>query len=403
MKVVVSTTKTLKYKDFILVDSIKKCVALEGTIEVVVINSFTEAEFDAGVLFNRLVRRGVTKFFYISKKMSAVIQMLTLVQKGFISHDEFYLTEEDELMSLVSDENLGYSLASDSLSVLEDFVHRYSENDSKTMTPLYLEQVKHAMVDLSEQTHNLEAQVTAMGNTVSEIFKTASQLIASIDKQNKEIVKKLDELERQSSSGGFSFENNINYFPAYNYLGNKKVIEIREYSPTRYLTSFVLGYAHYLQSQKNLRVKVIFVVAKAKGISDKYSDYPMITRENLKQSSLYEAPILATNIPQKGVLQELLSKQEDVYLVVDRLWGMHDIVSGRVKRLAVANSYSDIVRYKLKPEETVFSVVAQNHQLFCLSTIKSYPSDIMSRKAAYFQLYYEKYALLDKLFDIQGV
>jgi len=34
MKVVVSTRKSLSYKDFIVVDSLKKCVSLEGTIAV---------------------------------------------------------------------------------------------------------------------------------------------------------------------------------------------------------------------------------------------------------------------------------------------------------------------------------------------------------------------------------
>lgn len=403
MKVVVSTRKSLSYKDFIVVDSLKKCVSLEGTIEVVVINSYIETDFEAGVFFNRLVQRGVTKFYYIAEKMSTTIQMLIIGKKGFVSQDEFYLTDEDELQSLVEDENLGYSISLDSLSVIEEFVHRYSDQDSKPMTPLYLEQVKQAMIDLSEQTHSLEAQVTAMGNTASELFLTASKLIASINKQNKEIAKKLEELENQPSPVGFSFENNIVFFPTYNYLGNKKVIVIREYSPTRYLTSFVLGYANYLQVQNNLRVKVVFIVTRAKGISDKYSEYSMITQENMKLDALYDAPVIATNNPKKEVLKEIFSKPDDVFIVVDRLWGMQDIVSGRVKRLSVANSFRDINRYRLKPEETVFSVVSQEKQLFCLSTIKNYPLEITSRKAVYFQLYHEKYKLLDKLFDIGGI
>ena len=171
---------------------------------------------------------------------------------------------------------------------------------------------------------------------------------------------------------------------------------LREYSPCRYLTTFCLGYAHHLHYQLNKRVKLVFVHGKGAGISAKYSEFTSITQESMNISTLYDSEIIATNNPKKEVMKELLTKPNDIVIVVDRLYGSQDIVSGRVTRVNVASSRSDVKKFNLVPDDTIFTVTAQPKQLFCISHIKSFPVEPDARYALYANLMRGNYEILDK-------
>lgn len=402
MKVIVSTELDDNFTKFVVVGSFKKVKELQG-VTTLIIHKYKESDFDAGVFVSQFHNNGIDQFIYISSSPSSTLQMVLKGVNGYYYEDEFYFEDEEELSTLLEDlgmedEDENTSLATSALNVVNDFVSSFAKGDERIKAPLYLENVTSAVNELSLLTHQQELQLNTMGTSALEVFEKASAIIRNMDAQNKNIEKKLEELENQQSNSFSSkpaFGNSIMFFSPYKYIGNSKILLIREYAPCRYLTSFVMGYLHHLHYVLNRRPKLIFVHQKGAGVSAKYADFTSITQESMGMSSLYDNEIIATNNPKKEVMKDLLTKQNDVIIVVDRLYGNQDIVSGRVTKINAVGSRSDIARYKVRPEDTIFSITRQPKELFTLPTIKNFPTEIDARYAAYTQVLGSKYEILD--------
>jgi hypothetical protein len=402
MKVIVSTELDDNFTKFVVVDSFKKVKELQG-VTTLIIHKYKESDFDAGVFVSQFHNNGIDQFIYISSSPSSTLQMVLKGVNGYYYEDEFYFEDEEELSTLLEDlgmedEDENTSLATSALNVVNDFVSSFAKGDERIKAPLYLENVTSAVNELSLLTHQQELQLNTMGASALEVFEKASAIIRNMDAQNKNIEKKLEELENQQNNSFSSkpaFGNSIMFFSPYKYIGNSKILLIREYAPCRYLTSFVMGYLHHLHYVLNRRPKLIFVHQKGAGVSAKYADFTSITQESMNMSSLYDNEIIATNNPKKEVMKDLLTKQNDVIIVVDRLYGNQDIVSGRVTKINAVGSRSDIARYKVRPEDTIFSITRQPKELFTLPTIKNFPTEIDARYAAYTQVLGSKYEILD--------
>lgn len=402
MKVIVSTELDDNFTKFVVVDSFKKVKELQG-VTTLIIHKYKESDFDAGVFVSQFHNNGIDQFIYISSSPSSTLQMVLKGVNGYYYEDEFYFEDEEELSTLLEDlgmedEDENTSLATSALNVVNDFVSSFAKGDERIKAPLYLENVTSAVNELSLLTHQQELKLNTMGASALEVFEKASAIIRNMDAQNKNIEKKLEELENQQNNSFSSkpaFGNSIMFFSPYKYIGNSKILLIREYAPCRYLTSFVMGYLHHLHYVLNRRPKLIFVHQKGAGVSAKYADFTSITQESMNMSSLYDNEIIATNNPKKEVMKDLLTKQNDVIIVVDRLYGNQDIVSGRVTKINAVGSRSDIARYKVRPEDTIFSITRQPKELFTLPTIKNFPTEIDARYAAYTQVLGDKYEILD--------
>lgn len=402
MKVIVSTELDDNFTKFVVVDSFKKVKELQG-VTTLIIHKYKESDFDAGVFVSQFHNNGIDQFIYISSSPSSTLQMVLKGVNGYYYEDEFYFEDEEELSTLLEDlgmedEDENTSLATSALNVVNDFVSSFAKGDERIKAPLYLENVTSAVNELSLLTHQQELQLNTMGASALEVFEKASAIIRNMDAQNKNIEKKLEDLENQQNNSFSSkpvFGNSIMFFSPYKYIGNSKILLIREYAPCRYLTSFVIGYLHHLHYVLNRRPKLIFVHQKGAGVSAKYADFTSITQESMNMSSLYDNEIIATNNPKKEVMKDLLTKQNDVIIVVDRLYGNQDIVSGRVTKINAVGSRSDIARYKVRPEDTIFSITRQPKELFTLPTIKNFPTEIDARYAAYTQVLGSKYEILD--------
>lgn len=409
MKVIVSTEVEDIFNNFVVVDSFKKVRELQG-VTTLIIHKYKETDFDAGVFVSSFHTSGINQFLYISESPSPTLLMVLKGVGGLHYTDEFYLDDEEELLSLLDDIGISDSasdvtdLAAPAVEVLSDFVSSFAKGETRIKAPLYLEQVRSAVNELSEITHQQELQLSTMGASALEVFEKASTIIKNMDAQRKNIEKKLEELELSQAnavSAKPSFGNNITFFSPYKYLGNSKVLLIREYAPCRYLTSFILGYLNHLHYELNRRPKLIFVHQKGAGVALKYNAFTAITQESMILSSLYDSEIIATNNPKKEVMKDLLAKPNDVIIVVDRLYGSQDIVTGRVVKLNAVGSRSDIARYKVKPEETIFSITAQPKQLFTIPTIKQFPIEEDARYAVYSSALGDRYKMLDIRLGLQ--
>lgn len=152
---------------------------------------------------------------------------------------------------------------------------------------------------------------------------------------------------------------------------------------------------------ENKRVKLIFVHQKGQGVAKKYTEYVSITQESMHLDSLYDSEIITTNNPKKDVLKKIFSRPADIFIVVDRLYGNQDIVTGRCVKVNAVSGQSDLKRYGIKKEDTIFSVSKVDGSLFTVPNIKNYPSGKDLRSAAYMQICgKEMFTKLDALLQL---
>lgn len=406
MRVIVSNEVSDDFSNFVVVDSLKKVRTMKG-VETLIIHKCSEADFDIGMFISEFYKNGVNNFIYINENPSTSLKLVLEGVHGYIYTDEFYLNDEEELKYLVEDvennvDEETTDLAVSNTTIIKDFMLAFSRGDEKINTPLYLERVNTAVNELAALTEMQSAQLTEMGESALDVFHKASDIITSMDKQRQLLQQQLNELEEMTptQSSRPVFGGGIMSFPSYKYVGQSKVLLIREVSPCRYLTSFLLAYEHYLHYELNKRVKLIFIHQKGAFITKKYDGFTSITQESAKMLSLYDAEIIATNNPKSDILKTLLSKQVDIFIVVDRLYGNNDIVQGRVSKLNAVGGISDLTRFKLQKSNCIFPVVKQDGAFFSIPTINGYPVEQDVRFAAYNQLCRDRFEKLDKFLQL---
>lgn len=415
MIVVVTTKYEGVFKQCVTVNTLKRVLTLcdQGDISVLVINSFEEDSFNAGLIISDIRSKCMAKVLYISDSPDPITSMTIRGIQGEVYDSEFYLEDEGELLALLEEVGLSNSSnalaleSSNNVSVIKDFIGAFTRGEKKINYPAYLNQVTTALNKLEQETKQTQLQLNEMGDTAISVFKKAAGIITSMHKQQQDIQAKLDELESapqvsqsaQPSLGG----GGISLYPSVTLTGSNNILLIREYSFCRYLTSFVLAYANYLKYTCNKRVRVIFCIQKGYGIKEKYNSMTCISQESLPMlDSLKGNEIIATNHPLAQVMKTLTSVPADVTIVVDRLYNRTDIVSGRVKKVCAVNGYSDIARYKCNIHDTIFPIVNYNKvgALGYIPHIQKFPQETDARLAQYHQNCGDLYKALDKVLGI---
>lgn len=409
MKVIVSTTLEDSFINFKVVKSIKDAMAIDG-VDTLILHTFADQDFEAGILLAKFHKMGVSEVVYINNDPHMIIKMVVQGVKGYIVTDEFYLDDEDELVECLKDlginkENQETSLALVSAKVVKEFIEAFARGEDKINTPAYLAQVNQAIDELSDLTYKQELQINKMGSSAIEIFEKASGMIKQLSSNTMELQSRLAALqESNEESASKAMVSSVSFFPTVRYMGTNKLLLIRELSPCRYLTSFILGYFHHLKYGLNRRVKLVFVVQKGQRVLTKYTtneDFYAITQDSMQVKSLYDGEIIVTNSPKNEVMKEIFSKNRDVLIVVDRLYSKTDIVDGRVIRVNAVSGNSDVDRFKIKPEDTIFSTATNFENCFyCIPTVKQYAMEKDLRFAQYEQLCGDVYTKMDKLIDV---
>lgn len=401
MKVIVSKDLEDIYNNYVVVRNFKKVRELKG-VTTLIIHNCEESEFDAGVFITEFHNSGISQFIYISSEPSFTIKMMIQGLNGYYFEDEFYLEDEEELDSLLEECGMANNeettaLATVNATVISDFIKAFARGEDRINAPVYLEQVNAALDSLVEQNNQQQVQITTMGQTAIGIFEKASTIMKNLNEQKIKIEKQLQELEDNQNSmpSRAPLGGGIQYFSPYRYNGNNKVLLIREYSPCRYLTSFTLGYLHHLHYNLNKRCKLVFVVQKGQNVMQKYNEFTMLSAESSGYGALYDNEILVTNNPVKEVMKNILEKPCDVFVIVDRLYGTQDIVSGRPIRLNAVSGFGDVARFKIKANETIFPVTTVPDGFVTIPTMKGFPIEQDSRYATYMQVMGEAYRKID--------
>lgn len=407
MRVIISKDLADNLKGYKVERTFKAVMELKN-ITCLIIHNHIESDFDAGVFISKLHNMKIDTFMYVNSDPSVTLRMVILGVGGSVFEDEFYFEDVDELDSLVDDVISGVndtsSLAVNNIAVITDFMQAFARGDSRLKQPLYLDRVNSAIQDLQATTKQRELQLNTMGTSAVAVFEKASKIISAMNDQHKTLQEQLDKLltnqEPQSSPRDRFSSGDLQFFPKYNYFGACKVLLVRELSPCRYLTSFLYAYRHHVHYEKNKRCKLIFIHQKGKGVAAKYSEgYTSITQESMHDINLYHENIIATNNPKSDVMKSLL-QNDDIIIVVDRLYGGQDIVTGKITKVNAVSGMSDLARYGVAAKDCIFTMSKPDNCLFCLPHISQYPNVKDSRIAKYVQACSDSFAILDKKLEI---
>lgn len=405
MKVIVSKDLLDNFTHFVVVRNFEELNKLSN-VEVVIVHSFEESGLDAGMALSELYNKGIKLFLYINENPISSLMLAMRGVGGKVYTDEFYLQDEEELTYLVNevsglDGNETTEVALTSAQVIKDFIGSFMRHEDRVNTPLYLEQVQNAIIEIESSVRENNTQLSVIGESALETFNRVSEVINGLNEQKKKLEAMLAKLEQTPSTPTrAAFSNGVITFPSYKYVGTKKVLLIREVAPCRYLTSFLLAYRHYLQYRLNKRAKLIFVHQKGAYISKKYDKFPSITDESKHMKTLFDESVIATNSPKAEVFKELFEKPEDIFIIVDRLYGNNDIVTGRISKLHAVGGLSDLTRFKLQKNNCIFPVSAQEGAFFTIPTFNKYPKEQDNRFVGYVQICQDRFNLLDDFLQL---
>lgn len=411
MRIIISTTIKDEFSGFKVVTSFKEVRDYEN-VSLLVINEFNESDFDAGVFITEFYQsRGIKNFIYINERPREAVKTAIVGVSGKTYEDTFYLEDEEELLALAEEveeeRSTELSTVYESAEIVRDFIKRFATGDEAIKAPLYLEQVENALNELSTTTQQQREQIMSMGNSAIKTFERANNVIAGIAEQKKKLELQLNTLMNEKPAKSMKTNQlggNILFFPTVPYTGTAKMLFIRELSPCRYLTSWMLAYEHYLHYERNKRVKLIFVHQKGYGVAKRYESFCSITQESMHSEILYDENIIATNNPKQEVMRKLFSKQTDIFIVVDRLYGKNDIVTGRVNKLNAIGGRRDLRTYGVKPETCISSSSGNNNApdsvFYNIPSIGKYPTDPDTQKIAYIQCCPDSFKKLDALLGI---
>ena len=411
MNVILSNSLITKFDTFEVIDDCSKLEKLSD-IEVLVIHDTNIDDWDVGLLFPKWINMlNIKMFLYINPEPAVKITMLVNSvngMDGIVSAcytDDFYLDNEEDLLILVDElrngtsENEVRDLISSSGGIVHDFCRMVAKGDERAKTNIVINQAKEAIDDIINVCINQLNAIKEMDASALEIFERAGSVIDGMSKQNKLLKEQLAQLE--ASSMGEStrpvFSNSVLIFPTYKYSQLAKVLYIREYAPCRYLTSFLVAYQHYLHYSREKRVKLVFVVQRGPLVSKRYDDIPSISPESEKLDSLYESEIIVTNNPKESVLRKLFEQNDDVYIIVDRLYQKQPILSGRIKQLNAVSGDGDLDRYNIGASNTIFSIDTKENGVTLLRKIQGFPTEKNAQYSAYYKFYKDTFLEMDKM------
>ena len=403
MNVIVSNTLRDSYKNYKVVPKLADVVALDG-VSCLILHSFTEEDFEVGITLSELAKKGVKRFAYVSENISLVVKMLISGLDGLIEDADFYFESEEDLDALLDDFFSSKGNDSDlsaTTEIITEFLKGFANNDDKVKSPVFLEQVNDAVNALVVTNTENEVAIRDMSKATVDTFRHVSSTINAMEEQRNLLEEQLasfeQSLQNQTRSTVRVDSGTVWVFPTYNYMGKSKILYIREYAPCRYLTSFVLAYANYVNYNLAKKCKVVFIHARGQGVSKRYSQgFTCITQESEGNKSLYTNPVIATNNPKKCVMDELTHTGEPLIIIVDRLYGSDSIISGqRITRLNAVSGVSDLKRFNLNVEETLFPIIKVPNSFGTISHMMKYPHDERTRLSKYYETMKELFEKID--------
>lgn len=409
MDYLVSTNQELSLDGYNRVSSLKEVVVVDST-SIIILNSFTEDEYRASLEITDLFRkRGVSKFIYITSTPLDSIRVLVESINGVFESDEELLEDIDEVTELKNylEDNMLEVVESkvpeinSGFEVMHDFITKFEQGDSSLNDPLYLEVVNRAVNDIRKKVTLQEDRTSIMGKSVIDVYENTSDLIKKLHKDSEEMKIKIAEIEDSSRVVKLGRVETLNYYPPIMYAGNTPLVVFKEITSCRYFSNFVLAYKNHLETVRNKRVRLIFIVGKQPNIKNKYNKMFELTKDNYQSANAITNTVSYTTTPLKIIIQHMTRQSDEIILIVDRTYEKDSIIKGKAKVFYGVSSLNEVKREGLEESKCIFSSRGTDNALATISHIQGgFPEGQDNRFAVYERTFNKDFNRIDDILNV---
>ena len=321
----------------------------------------------------------ITNIAYVSDTPSPIIDELMKAVGAYRTHYSEYVDSVENLTELMQEmrnfkpAELDEDIA-DNLTVLDKFIHSKLQHEPKALQRQVSDSFQY-ILSLLDSTVNSDM----LRNQIQELIIDFILSLTRLEEDNTKLSKELENVKNSN----FGVMQGVSSFQQYTYTGNSKVLLIKEHSPTRYLTSFLIAFARYMTDLKTVKTKLIIVDRDSDTVAFRYGDIIRADSTNLKQAtaSLTLSSVVYTTTPINSIMDVLMSSIGiELFIVLDRTYKKTDVITGRNITTANAVSSRRLMRsLGLQANETILNDLGEQSQLGLISMIDSYPKDAESR------------------------
>lgn len=331
-----------------------------------------------------------------------VIEDTSLISKGGIALllediGETGYEKETEIKSLERVKSFVDGLLSKirfrDISEISNYITDADVVDSMTTLSASLEDTLAVKGDVNQV---MARTLMGLGALLSDMERTKETLEDELEK-----VKKLYE-DRVPVENSNSFSGGIEMYPTYTVRETSiPTMYVRSYSPTRFLTTFLLAYQDRLIHDKNRKVKVLIVIPKNTLTIKKYAVFPNIGNMATNIMVMSKTNVFYTTEPKKSVLDTFFNQRGvSLYIVIDLTYGDKLLQGAGVKYFAAAGSVREIQTFSLTTNHTFTPMfkTASSLPLFPIRGFHSLNSDM--RMKVMFEAYKELYEFIDGVLGV---
>ena len=372
-----------------------------------------------GVIFNSCVDDDLTLMLGLSKlkgKLDFIIYINDNIPPLYFSlfdgldadiyNGEDVLSDKDTLDFLVSKfGKTGFTIQSPSqdFQALYKSISEVLENNTAKAVELLSSDLWHKTVQGALATVDTSlARSNQINTDMVKILSKAQEHTELLKANNAEINDKLEELNatvEEVYSKGMSASPIL--YPTYNVpSATRRVLYIKFYSACPYLVSFIQSYQHSLRVTRSLRSKALLVLPSLPIFINRYKEIPRLATETLGVLD-NKYTLCCTFEPKKSVMEKFFSSDEDVYFVLDMMYGNNLVKGAHVVQYSAVSGLKDLERFGLSAERTFFSVSGVKGGLI-IPYIYDYST--ASTDVIRYSLYFDKCKdLNDRLDKILGI
>ena len=370
---ILTTRETKSFHGFERVRSVKDITKLTKK-SYLIIESYDDKDFELALfLINSVMSLGIHQVAYVTDNPVQIIDELMKSINAYRAHlPESIETPENisALMRAMADEDKSDDQETlvENLEVLTDFVNSKVAGEPK---------VKRRLI-----TSSLQTIVSALDDTVfsDRLRRQIQDMIVSFIMNTNNLQREISKLEKEIvnlKASTMSGANGISSFQQYTYVGNARVLLIKEHTPTRYLTSFLISFINYLSDVASVKSKLIIIDNNNDNLDIRYEGIKKADFETIRKevATLTLSPVVYTATPNKSVLDTLFeSVGVELFVVLDRTQKSINAVTGRSIKVANAvSSKSKMRKLNLNANETIVNDQADVSQLGMISLVESYP------------------------------
>lgn len=418
MKRVLVTTKPNDFelsKDIEVVSSISSVQQVEPNM-LLILNTYTEDEYEAGIRIAELIEKGLSKLYYLTDDPKLNMYSLVASLNG-VNETEDYLLDEESLEVLISETETnellpatvgvaeGY-VSPNSVDILKRFYQDYTSGNIEGLAnTAYLQLVDRAINDIANSSNELIIYDKDVKETVNQLYTQAFHQLNELEDSKDEIEATLlevqemyDELKGQSTTLG-----KLDSFSPYRHVKSSgvRLIVFKEYTQVRYLTSFVMGYAEHLANIMHKRVRVLFVVPNKDTFLKKYKTAPAnfyhLTGDNYNTEDALNSTLYYTEVPILRMYKHLTNLNDDILLIVDRTYNNDFAVKGNVTSWHAFAGKSEADVYTKQKSNRIFSMRGVTTSDIVIAHIPKYEVEVINRQAQYSNTFTETYKRLDQI------